>query len=43
MHNVYFVQYDAPVSFMTLYSIQLEERVDTRAYLGRRGEYRGIF
>ena len=31
MHNVYFVQCDAPVSFMTLYPIQSE------------GGYRGIF
>ena len=31
-HNVYFIQYDAPVSFMTLYTIQPEEGVDTGAY-----------
>ena len=41
MHNVYFVQYDAPVSVTTLYPKQLEERVDTGAYLRRRGGYRG--
>ena len=41
MHNVYFVQYDAPVPFTTLYPKQLEKRVDTGAYLGRRGGYRG--
>ena len=34
-HNVYFFQYDAPVSFMTLYTIQPEEGVDTEAYLGK--------
>ena len=41
MHNVYFVQYDAPVSFTTLYPKQLEEGVDTGAYLGKKGWIQG--
>ena len=41
MHNVHSVQYDARVSFMTLYPIQQEEAVDTGAYLGKKGWMQG--
>ena len=38
---MYFIQYDAPVSFMTLYPIQKEEGVDKVAYLGKKGLIQG--
>ena len=41
LHNVYFVQYDAPASFMTLHPIEWEEGVDTGAYLGKKGWIQG--
>ena len=42
MHNVYFVQCDAPVSFMTLYRIfRYNQKGDTGAYLGKKARIQG--